>query len=234
MIRSTATAGVRSTRSGTPARFPARPLAPPNPAAAANRSRGAGTRPANPASEPRCAESTKCLPALCGRWPVAAHPAGVGGASVAEAESFPLRVGQQPTVSWHRPSPWRCASFLPPWGETNYGVFNTLYPVLQLLQAEPPGASAFEACLPRVEGYDEGLPPPCCASSAPVREWSHALLPASQAKRFRCFRACSTACRCDALSVEASHDTSPILHAKKFLRLSASRTCCFSSGVRLD
>src|SRR5579875_1984583 len=102
MIRSTATAGVRSTRSGTPARFPARPLAPPNPAAAASRSRGAGTRPANPASERRCAESTKCLPALCGRWPVAAHPAGAWVASEAEAESFPTarRSAADRIVSW--------------------------------------------------------------------------------------------------------------------------------------
>jgi len=88
-IHSTAPAGVRSIRRETRARFPAKPLAPPSPAIAASTWRDAGIRPANPASEHRCAESTKCLPALCGRWPVAARPAGAGGASGAEAESFP-------------------------------------------------------------------------------------------------------------------------------------------------
>lgn len=48
-IRSTATAAVRLTRSGTRARCSAKHPALPNPAAAASRSRDAGTRPANPA-----------------------------------------------------------------------------------------------------------------------------------------------------------------------------------------
>jgi len=76
-LRSISTAGVHSTRPETPARSRAKPLAPPRPAVVASRSMARETPRANPASERRCAVSTKCLRALCGRRPEAARRAGV-------------------------------------------------------------------------------------------------------------------------------------------------------------
>src|ERR1700681_1702080 len=61
-IRSTSTAGARSTRSETSARCSTTRPAPPS-LAAASRSRDAGISPACLASEPRSAESTESLPA---------------------------------------------------------------------------------------------------------------------------------------------------------------------------
>lgn len=60
--RSTPTAGVRATRLKMRARFSAKRPAPPNPATAASRSKGAETSPAYPASELRSEESTESLP----------------------------------------------------------------------------------------------------------------------------------------------------------------------------
>jgi hypothetical protein len=131
MIHPILAVGVRTTRSRTRARSAARNPAPPNRTAVAGRSRDAGTRPANPASGRRCAESTKCLPALCGRWPAVVPLRTLGSLGKQGLDRSPLRVGQQPTVSRHRPSPWRCAPFLSPSGEPNYGNINALYPVLQ-------------------------------------------------------------------------------------------------------
>src|ERR1700681_4019973 len=61
-IRSTSTAGARSTRSETSARCSTKRPAPPSLAAAASRSKDAGISPAGPASERRSAESTESLP----------------------------------------------------------------------------------------------------------------------------------------------------------------------------
>ena len=89
-LRSTATAGVHSTRRETPARSSAKPLAAPSPAAAASRSTGKEIARVNPASVPRSAGSTRCPPALCGRRPEGVHPAGVGDVGAAKAGSFPI------------------------------------------------------------------------------------------------------------------------------------------------
>ena len=58
-IRSISTVAAHSTRLETPARFSTRPLAPPNPATAASRSRVTETPRAYPAGVLRCAASTK-------------------------------------------------------------------------------------------------------------------------------------------------------------------------------
>ena len=72
-----------------PARSPAISLAPPNPAAVASRWRATETPRASLASEPHSAESTKCLPALCGPGREADRPAVVAVAWEARAGSSP-------------------------------------------------------------------------------------------------------------------------------------------------
>jgi membrane carboxypeptidase/penicillin-binding protein len=75
-IRSTSTAGARSIRSETPARFSTKRPALPSPAAVASTSRDAGISLVDPASEPRSAESTESLPAHDGSRSTGGHPCG--------------------------------------------------------------------------------------------------------------------------------------------------------------
>jgi hypothetical protein len=84
-------------------RFPTKLLAPPSPAVASSKSPVREILRANHTSALRCADSTKCLPARCGRPSGAFHPSDVSAVSGARA-GFPLGVGQQPTVSRHRSS----------------------------------------------------------------------------------------------------------------------------------
>jgi len=91
-IRSTLTAGVRSIPPETFARCAARCPVLPSRAAAANRWPAKETPRANPAGEPRCAKSTRCLPAPCGSPPVAAPRADVCAVEAAKARfSFTAR-----------------------------------------------------------------------------------------------------------------------------------------------
>src|SRR5438105_4922130 len=85
--RSTATAGARSTRSGTRARCSTTRPARPSPAVAASKSKGADISLASPASERRCAESTESLRGHDGCRSTGGHPCAAWVAWGARARS---------------------------------------------------------------------------------------------------------------------------------------------------
>ena len=102
--RSTATAGARSTRSGTRARCSTTRPARPSPAVAASKSKGADISLASPASERRCAESTESLRGRDGCRSTGGHLALLGWPGEQGRDLLPLRFGQQRTGPRHPPS----------------------------------------------------------------------------------------------------------------------------------
>src|SRR5438132_1292201 len=102
--RSTATAGTRSTRSGTRPRCSTTRPARPSPAVAASKSKGADISLASPASERRCAESTESLRGRDGCRSTGGHLALLGWPGEQGRDLLPLRFGQQRTGPRHPPS----------------------------------------------------------------------------------------------------------------------------------
>src|SRR2546421_130503 len=102
--RSTATAGTRSTRSGTRPRCSTTRPARPSPAVAASKSKGADISLASPASERRCAESTESLRGHDGCRSAGGHLALLGWPGEQGRDLLPLRFGQQRTGPRHPPS----------------------------------------------------------------------------------------------------------------------------------
>jgi len=68
----------------------------------------------------------------------------VGGAG---AESFPIALGQQPTVSRHRPSPWHYNCAYPPFGEVQLEPNQTLVPSFETSSKEQEILGAAEDCV---------------------------------------------------------------------------------------
>src|SRR6266581_5447174 len=93
-----------------------------------------GTLRANPASERRCAESTKCLRAPCGRRPVAVRRVAANVDEEARAGSSPI--GRRSTDDPYRaigPPAALLTLFISHFRQPNYLRIQALHPVLKQL-----------------------------------------------------------------------------------------------------